>query len=170
MNGMDLVTRKYDACKVDPQSLGRGARGLKIGTKGLRIPSLFQTIEMREGMSADLLGRIVEDSLDQREAIVVGVVLLVRPDLFKILIRGNSRIGVARLAGGKPGEQGPLRRKKQQPYRCPCAGNVALGEQIEQRGNGLAHSKDVSAVIRDRALVTDAPYQLEIQRNDQHAI
>src|SRR5258708_13717551 len=129
MNGMEVVTRKYDACTVAPQSLGRGASGLKIGTKGLRIPSLFQTIEMREGMSADLLGRIVEDSLDQREAIVVGVVLLVRPDLFKILIRGNSRIGVAPLAGGKPGDQGPLRRKKQQPYRCPCAGNGPPAQQ-----------------------------------------
>src|SRR5512132_1805565 len=48
MSPMDLVARKHDACKFDPDKLGGGPRSFEIGAKGLDIAPLFQAIEMRE--------------------------------------------------------------------------------------------------------------------------
>src|SRR6266516_3845273 len=62
----DLVARKRDACKFDPECPGGAPRGLEIGAKGLNVASLFQAIEMREGVRADLLGRVVQDSPNER--------------------------------------------------------------------------------------------------------
>src|SRR5436309_11834928 len=66
MSRMDLVARKHDACKLDPERLGCGTRGRKISAKGIHSAALFQAIEMREGVCADFLGRVVEDLPDQR--------------------------------------------------------------------------------------------------------
>src|SRR5262249_11190668 len=63
---IELVARKYDACKLDPETGGGGPRSLEVGAKGLNISPLFQAVEMREGMRADLLGRVVENPLDER--------------------------------------------------------------------------------------------------------
>jgi hypothetical protein len=51
-------------------------------------------------MGADLLGWMVENPLDERQAEVIGVVLLICPDLVEVMIGGNSRIGVAGLRAG----------------------------------------------------------------------
>jgi len=54
VGGTDLVARKHDACKVDAELSGGGARRLEIGAKGLGTAAIFQAIEMRECMGADL--------------------------------------------------------------------------------------------------------------------
>src|SRR5919197_1788313 len=166
----NLVARKDDACELDTERPGGGPRGFEIGAKGLDVASLFQAIEMRNGVRPDLLAREIQDSPDQRQPVVVRVALLVYPDLDEVMVGGHSRIAVTRLARGKRGEQRLVGRKKQQTHRRPRAGDVALGEKLEQRGNDLADPENVGAVIRNCALVTNAPQQLEIQRNDQRAI
>ena len=65
MSRMDLVARKHDARKLDPERSSSGARSLEIGAKGFHVAPVFQAIEMREGMRADLLCWIVEDSPDK---------------------------------------------------------------------------------------------------------
>ena len=67
-----------------------GARGREIGAKGLSTAAFLQTIEMREGMGADLLSGVAENSPDERKAIVIGILLLVRADLGKIVIGRDS--------------------------------------------------------------------------------
>src|SRR5262245_36885170 len=131
MGWIDLVARKYDACKLDPETRGGGPRGLEVGAKGLDVSPLFQAVEMREGVRADLLGRMVENPLDERQAVVIGVALLVWSDLVEIMVGGNSRIGVARLARGKCGEHRRMRREKQKPDRRPGAGDVPLGKEVK---------------------------------------
>src|SRR5690242_15062597 len=93
----DLVARKHDACELDPETSGDGPRSFEVGPEGRDVAPLFQAVEMREGMGADLLGWMVENPLDERQAEVIGVVLLIRPDLVEVMIGGNSRIGVAGL-------------------------------------------------------------------------
>src|SRR5262245_37828291 len=66
MRRIDVVARKYDACKLDPTTGGGGPCSLEVGAKGLDISPLFQAVKMREGMRADLLGRVVENPLDER--------------------------------------------------------------------------------------------------------
>src|SRR5215831_17484768 len=170
MSRFDLVARKYDACKLDPETRRGGPCSLEVGAKRLDVSPLFQAVEMREGVRADLLGRVVENPLDERQAVVIGVALLVWADLVEIMVGGNSRIGVARLARGKCGEHRRVGREKQKPDRRPGTGDVPLGKEVEQSGNGLADAKDIGAVIRNRAVVTHAPQQLEIQRNDERAV
>src|SRR5262245_7574328 len=96
--------------------------------------------------------------------------LFVRSELAEIVIRGDSRVGIARLASGQRGEQVPVRRKKQQTDGRPGAGYRPPGEEIEQSGNDVAHATDIGTVIGDRALVAHAPQQLEIQRDDERAV
>src|SRR5262249_29605449 len=62
MSRSDLIARKHDACKLDPETRGDGPRSLEVGAKGFDVAPLFQAVEMREGMRADLLGRVVENS------------------------------------------------------------------------------------------------------------
>src|SRR5262245_10428696 len=115
MSRLDLVARKYDACKLDPETRSGGPRGLEVGAKRLDVSPLFQAVEMREGVRADLLGRVVENPLDERQAVVIGVALLARPDFVEIMVGGNSRIGVARLARGE------------------CRGHRRIGRQNKKR-------------------------------------
>src|SRR5262245_37602288 len=94
----DLVAWKHDACELDPETSSDRPRSFEVGPEGRDVAPLFQAVEMREGMGADLLGWMVENPLDERQAEVIGVVLLVCPDLVEVMIGGNSRIGVAGLA------------------------------------------------------------------------
>jgi hypothetical protein len=73
------------------------------------------------------------------------------------MVGGNSRVGIARLARGKRGAHRSVRREKQKPDRRPCTGDASLGEEIEQGRNDLADPEDIDTVIRNRALVTNAP-------------
>src|SRR5262245_34238406 len=111
---INLVARKYDACKLDPETRRGGPCSLEVCAKRLDVPPLFQAVEMREGVRADLLGRVVENPLDERQAVVIGVALLVWPDLVEIMVGGNSRIGVARLARGKCGEHRRVGRRSEE--------------------------------------------------------
>src|SRR6266545_1734204 len=149
MRRIDLVARKHDARKLDPKTPSGGARSLEIGAKGLDIAPLLQAIEMRERMRADLLGWVVEDSPDERQAVVVGVALLVCPYLIKIMVGGNSRVGIAWLARGKRGTHRRFRREKQKPDSRPCTGDASLGEEVEQGRNDLADPEDIGTVIRN---------------------
>src|SRR5262249_18508560 len=90
MSRIDLVARKYDACKLDPETRSGGPRGLEVGTKRLDVSPLFQAVEMREGVRADLLGREVENQLDERQAVVKGGRLLARRAFVVQMICGNS--------------------------------------------------------------------------------
>src|SRR6184192_2689089 len=65
MSRADLVARKHDACELDPEKPRGVLRSLEVGAKGLNITTLLQAIEMREGMRADLLSRVIEDSPDE---------------------------------------------------------------------------------------------------------
>jgi len=69
----------------------------------------------------------------------------------------RKRSRPARLAHWKPGAQRLVRRKEQKTYRRPCAGDLALREKVEQSGNGLTDAENIGAVIRNRALVANAP-------------
>src|SRR6201993_3032954 len=153
----NLVARKHDACELDPEASGNGPRSFKVGPERRDVASLFQAIEMREGMGADLLGWMVEDPLDQRQAEVIGIVLLVCPDLVEVMIGGNSRIGVAGLARRKRRAHCRVCRKKQKPDGRPGTSNVPFGKEIEQSGNDLADAKDIGAVIRNGAVIAHAP-------------
>src|SRR3954453_21473341 len=86
MAGTDLVARKYDACKADPEMSRGDARRLEIGAKGVSTAALLQAIEMREGMGTDLLGGVSENAPDKGESIIVWVALFVGADLGKIMI------------------------------------------------------------------------------------
>src|SRR5262249_4908948 len=77
MRRIDLVARKNNACKLDPETRGGRARRLEVGAKRLDVAPLLQAIEMREGMRSDFLGRVVENPLDEREAVIIRVALLV---------------------------------------------------------------------------------------------
>src|SRR5262245_66027378 len=101
MSRFDLVARKYDACKLDPETRRGGPCSLEVGAKRLDVSPFFQAVEMREGMRADLLGRVLEYPLDQRQAVAIGVALLVRPDLVEIMVGGKSRDYVGWVARGK---------------------------------------------------------------------
>src|SRR5690349_1575267 len=103
MLGIDLVARKHDACKLDPETRGSCVRRLEVGAKRLDVASLLQAIEMREGMRSDFLGRMVENPLDEREAVIIRVALLIWADLVEVIVGGKSCVGVARLARGKCG-------------------------------------------------------------------
>jgi hypothetical protein len=83
--------------------------------------------------------------------------LFVRSELAEIVIRGDSRVGIARLAPRKCGEHLLVRREKQQTDGGPGAGDRPPGEEIEQSGNDVAHATDIGAVVGDRALVANAP-------------
>src|SRR3954471_16293364 len=98
VDGADLVAWKYDACKADPEMSRSDARRLEIGAKGVSTAALLQAIEMREGMSADLLGGISENSRDEGESMIVWVALRVRLALRKIVIGRDSRVAIIRLA------------------------------------------------------------------------
>src|SRR5262245_13633954 len=76
MRPIDLVARKHDACKLDPETRSDGSRSLEVGAKGLDVASLFQAVEMREGVRADLMGWMVENPLDEGQDEVMGVVLI----------------------------------------------------------------------------------------------
>src|SRR5262249_56533440 len=52
MSRSDLIARKHDACKLDPETRGDGPRSLEVGAKGFDVAPLFQAVEMREGMRA----------------------------------------------------------------------------------------------------------------------
>src|SRR5260370_18700320 len=97
----DLVAREHDACERDPETSGDRPRSSEAGPERRDVAPLFQAIEMREGMGADLLGWMVENPLDERQPEVIGVLLLICPDLVEVMIGGNSRIGVAGLARRK---------------------------------------------------------------------
>src|SRR5262245_29921347 len=154
MRRSDLIARKNNACKLDPETRGGCARRLEVGAKRLDVAPLLQAIEMREGMRSDFLGRVVENPLDEREAVVIRVALLVWPDLVEVIVGGKSRVAVARLARGECGAHRRVRGKEEKPDRRPGAGDVALGEEIEQGGNDLPDSENICAVIRNRAVVT----------------
>src|SRR5215470_10886267 len=153
----DLVAREHDARELDPETSGGGPRSLEVGPEGRDIAPVFQAVEMREGMGADLLGWMVENPLDERQAEVIGVVLLICPDLVEVMIGGNSRIGVAGLVRRKCRENRRVCRKKQKPDGRPGTGNVPFGKEIEQSGNDLPDAKDIGAVIRNGAVVAHAP-------------
>src|SRR5262249_830443 len=140
-----------------PATRGGNLRSIEVGPEGRDVAPLFQAVEMREGMGADLLGWMVENPLDERQAEVIGVVVLICSDLVEIMIGGNSRIGVAGLAGGKCRAHRRVCRKKQKPDGRPGTGNVRVGKEIEESGNDLANAKDICAVIRNGAVVAHAP-------------
>src|SRR5262245_60427151 len=52
---------------------------------------------------------------------------------------------------------------------CPGRTHIALGEQIEHSGNGLAAAEDIAPVLGKRTLVADPPIELEIERDDERA-
>src|SRR5262249_5472087 len=157
MRRSNLVARKGDACERNAERAGRGSRGLEIRAKSRDVASLFQTIKMRKGMRPDLLARAIQDLPDQRQSIVVGIALFVCSDLVEVMVGGNSCVAVARLARWKAGAQRLVRRKEEKTYRRPCAGDLALGEKVEQSGNRLTDAENIGAVIRNRALVANAP-------------
>ncbi|MEA2970306.1 MAG: hypothetical protein QOE78_3567 [Alphaproteobacteria bacterium] len=157
MHRTDLVARKYDACKADPEMSCGDARRLEVGAKGVSTAALLQAIEMREGMSTDLLGGVSENSPDQGESIIVWVALFVRADLGKIMIGRDSRVGIIRLARWKGRDHRLFGPDKQEPHRRPGAGDVPLGKEVEQSRYDVANAPDVGTVIRDRALVANAP-------------
>src|SRR5262249_1490943 len=153
----DLVARKHDACELDPETSGDGPRSFEVGPEGRDVAPLFQAIEMRDGMGADVLGWMVENPLDERQAEVIGVVLLICPDLVEVMIGGNSRIGVAGLARRKCCAHRRVCRKKQKPDGRPGTGNVPFRKEIAQTGNDLADAKDIRAVVRNGAVIAHAP-------------
>src|SRR5262249_54815340 len=59
----DLIARKHDARELDPETSGGDLRSLEVGPEGRDVAPLFQAVEMREGMGADLLGWMVENPL-----------------------------------------------------------------------------------------------------------
>ena|SRR5436305_2459936 len=170
MRRIDLVAGKNNTCKLDPETRGGRARRLEVGAKCLDVAPLLQAIEMREGMRSDFLGRVVENPLDEGEAVIIRVALLVWADLVEVIVGGKSRVAVARLARGECGAHRRVGGEEQKPDGRPRAGDAALGEEVEQGGNDLADAENVRAVIRNRAVVTNAPQQFEIQRNNKRAI
>src|SRR5262245_40154692 len=51
----------------------------------------------------------------------------------------------------------------------PGRAHVALGEEVEHSGNGLAAAEDIAPVLGKRTLVADPPIELEIERDDERA-
>src|SRR5262245_8991853 len=52
---------------------------------------------------------------------------------------------------------------------CPGRAHVALGEQIEHSGNGLAAAEDIAPVLGKRTLVAYPPIEIEIERDPERA-
>src|SRR5262249_21997738 len=151
LRGKAMLASVMPSVPAADRAASRSAR------KASTSPSPFQAIEMRKGVRPDLLARAIQDLPDQRQSVVVGIALFVCSNLVEVMVGGYSCIAVARLARRKSGVQRLVRRKEQKTYRCPCAGDLALGEKVEQRGNGLTDAENIGAVIRNRALVTNAP-------------
>src|SRR5262245_60514026 len=131
MGRADLIAGKHDALELDPEACGGRPRGREIGAKRLAIAALLQAIEVRKSMRGHLLVCIAENSPDERQAVIVVVMLFVGSDLWEIVIRGYSRVGIARLALGKCGEHLLVGREKQQADGGPGAGDRPPGEEIE---------------------------------------
>src|SRR5215510_774525 len=82
----DLIARKHDARELDAESRGRRSRSLEVGAEGLDVAALLQAIEVRERVRADLLARTAENPPDQRQPVVVWIMLFVRSDFGEIFV------------------------------------------------------------------------------------
>ena len=109
-------------------------------------------------MGADLLSGVAENSPDERKAIVIGILLLVRADLGKIVIGRHSGVGIGPgPTRGNGREHRLVRPEEQQSDGRPGARDAPLGKEVEQSRYDVTHAADVGAVIGDRALVANAP-------------
>lgn len=118
-------------------------------------------------MRGDFLMRSPADVANKAWGEMVGILAFIRAYGVQIGVVRKTRIAIGRADRGQASKEFVTTVAEEESDCRPGAAKFVMIEQVKHPRNHVAHSKDVAAIIGNRAGIIDAPHKLKIQRQDK---